>query len=766
MSTTDNDTTCSKEEKDSCDYTMPTTQTHELKNDAAPAVIQDGDTHEEKSTSSWSDTSDLEDIAQSPNEEDTSQGDCSQEDINNGEVQVNKESNTTKPGHVFHPSLQHSDSLVISEIDSQNESDISMNDSEKIGELLATIANATKEVKEKRQKLKQEDCHPEEVSTTASTTATRTTPSPSQHIEEAFTRARSTETQDSGMEESNVSPTQYQQQPQPQPQFQNPYVDVNTPIMMVPSQHLLQQMQVQQMQQQVQQMQMNFIPHQNNPNSGLSSPMYTTATPHALPHPPHAARNVNPVMVHTPSTQNHGRRKMNLRLVEDIHTTMDHNNNEGSKKSIFSRLARRTRTMSIGSHDGDENNNDNQEEAMDGSPHRLKTTQKHGEIAISWYDGTSAMELQDHVRKSVETKLRIGRKKLLLNLCMIDESVEPPEEIVLSPYIPDGSSFLLTFRIKDLTKKWETHINHHRAPPSPSNPPRGLEQELQKQISDVLSSEKSHRRSATSPSRLQVPDISAEGRSMKLNQRNPDTPPVDTQVAPQSKTNDILSQRLEKLNDTLLLLNDEGGWAKEDPNQLKTEKKQVIFVIANYFVLFLSLIAISAEIHERAPEWMAWVDSNITTVQNCATDKDALFQCVSEGNFSGLVASVVLWATQSVATKRFFLFGFDSPKKLWRVVYECCVSSFCWAFSYIFIRRGLNPDTRPNCVRKYWKDAVYGGLAGFNATFMKAVLKNFLPQADEILDVMEHRQVHLFSVLGSFFKPDPGILSHPSLGNP
>jgi|AntRauTorckE5430_2_1112549.scaffolds.fasta_scaffold00207_5 hypothetical protein len=331
-------------------------------------------------------------------------------------------------------------------------------------------------------------------------------------------------------------------------------------------------------------------------------------------------------------------------------------------------------------------------------------------------------------------------------------------EIVLSPYIPDGSSFLLTFRIKDLTKKWEKHLQHHRAPPSPSaapSPPRELEHELQKQISDVLNSEKSHHRSATSPSSLQVPDISTEGPSIQLNQRNID-----------NKTNDILSQRLEKLNDTLLLLNDEGGWAKEDPNQLKTEKKQVIFVIANYFVLFLSLIAISAEIHERAPEWMAWVDSNITTVQNCSTDKDALFQCVSEGNFSGLVASVVLWATQSVATKRFFLFGFDSPKKLWRVVYECCVSSFCWGFSYIFIRRGLNPDTRQNCVRKYWKDAVYGGLAGFNATFMKAVLKNFLPQADEILDVIEHRQVRLFSVLGSFFKAEPGIISHTSLGHP
>jgi len=298
-------------------------------------------------------------------------------------------------------------------------------------------------------------------------------------------------------------------------------------------------------------------------------------------------------------------------------------------------------------------------------------------------------------------------------------------------------------------------MQHHRAPPSPSaalSPPGELEQELQRQISDVLNSKKSHRRNSTSPSRLQIPDISTPNRSnaISLEQRNTSTPPIAT-----SETHDILSQRLEKLNDTLLLLHDEGSWAKEDPNQLKTEKKQVIFVVANYFVLFLSLIVISAEIHERAPEWMAQIDLNISTVQNCATDKDALFQCVSEGNFSGLVASVVLWASESVATKRLFLLGFDSPKKLWRVVYECCVSSFCWGFSYIFIRRGLNPSTRPDCIRIYWKDAVYGSLAGFNAAFMKAVLKNFLPQADEILDVMEHRQVRLFNFLGRLMTSGP-----------
>jgi hypothetical protein len=330
---------------------------------------------------------------------------------------------------------------------------------------------------------------------------------------------------------------------------------------------------------------------------------------------------------------------------------------------------------------------------------------------------------------------------------------------------------LVKFYVKDLSRNWQNHIQHHRAPPSPSaapSPPGELEQELHRQISDVLNAENSHRRHASSPPRLHISSRSSSNRanSPEKVHSNDEDKVVNTDddgASPssrQNEINDILAQRLEKLNDTLLLLHDEGTWAKDDPNILKTEKNQVIFVIANYFVLFLSLIAISAEIHERAPRWMAWIDTNITTVQNCASDKDALFQCVSEGNFSGLIASVVLWASQSVATKRFFLFGFDSPKKLWRVVYECCVTSFCWGFSYIFIRRGLNPDTRSDCVRKYWKDAVYGSLAGFNAAFMKAVLKNLLPQADEILDVMEHRQVRLFNFLGKIFKSIPGGQPH------
>jgi len=180
----------------------------------------------------------------------------------------------------------------------------------------------------------------------------------------------------------------------------------------------------------------------------------------------------------------------------------------------------------------------------------------------------------------------------------------------------------------------------------------------------------------------------------------------------------------------------------------RDEKKQVIFVIANYLVLFLSLIALSAEIQSRLPQWMETVQSNYDSVQNCATNREALTECLANGDFSGLVASFLLWVTQSVAAKRIFLFGFDTPFKLWTVVYEALVSAVCWGTSYLFIRRGLNPNTRSQFLHKYWKDAVYGSLAGFNAAFMKAVLKNLIPQ-EVALEALEGRQLRIFHWLGS-----------------
>lgn len=204
---------------------------------------------------------------------------------------------------------------------------------------------------------------------------------------------------------------------------------------------------------------------------------------------------------------------------------------------------------------------------------------------------------------------------------------------------------------------------------------------------------------------------------------------------------DQVETRLRELAD--LLITDRRARMKFNARRQR-EKRQVIFVLANYFVLFLGLIFVFLQIQALLPNWLAWVETQLENVQKCATDQDALFECVSKGDFSGLVASLILWVSRSAATKRFFLFGFETPKRLWTVVYESAVTAVCWGTSYMLIRRGMNPDTRSNFLRKYWKDAVYGSLAGFNASFMKQVLKNLIPQ-EALEDALQERQLKILS---------------------
>lgn len=479
------------------------------------------------------------------------------------------------------------------------------------------------------------------------------------------------------------------------------------------------------------------VPVQMIKDNGVS-PMLVVANQHLVQHNGQMHASLSSMFTHQtvsdPTSQL--RKKIILRLIEEQDATVNHD----KRKGLFSRVSSfRPRSFSVGTT---QDFGHEEMEMVSSPPKKTVTSIDRGEIQISWYHGTSAVELQDQVRRSVENKLRLGPNTMLMNIRILDDSGNsdgPYEEIVLSPFIPDGSRFILSFRVKDLTKRW-----NNRAPPSPSaapSPPSEMEQLLQEQLNEVK-----HIRHTSLPTSLQVPLMNGNKEPIiplkkKYDVSSTPEPPV---------FQDLLSQKLEKLNDTLLMLHSDGTWEK-DHADAQSEKKQVVFMIANYFVLFLSIVAISAEIHERAPRWVAWVNENVSTVQNCATDKDTLFQCVSDGNFSGLLASIAIWASQSVRAKRLFLFGFDSTSKLWSAVYEAGVSALCWGFSYIFIRRGLNPDTRRDCLRKYWKDAVYGSLAGFNAAFLKAVLKNLMPH-DQVLDVLETRQIRLVSFLKKVFK--------------
>ena len=450
-----------------------------------------------------------------------------------------------------------------------------------------------------------------------------------------------------------------------------------------------------------------------------------------------------------------------------------------------------------------------------------------GYITVSWYDGTGSAELNEHVLRSVRRKLGLSEGITLQDVRIIDESVEPNEEIVLCPYIPDGSVFLLKFSLRDenaerraLEKErlreqeeeaeerrrrayraMESYISE--APESPSAAPSPHPSSLDLvQLRQILTASglvaptaspaaagggaKEIALAAAQNEGPAIPPLSGglgekaaplgETTSIRLTQdetnggaektvsfQSPVKRPgeKDTKEGDEGENKkdnnkgegDKVQDVLRQLSELLGVEDGSDGNHRHrrrhrDRNE---ERKQVVFVLANYFVLFLSLIVISAEIHERAPRWMDWVNTHVDSVQSCSKDSDALYKCVSEGNLAGLVASFIFWITRSAATKNILLFGFDSPQKLWTVVYEALVSALCWGTSYIFIRRGLNPDTRRHFLHKYWKDAIYGSLAGFNAAFLKAVLKNLIPQ-DQVLDALETRQLRVVGWLSNVFR--------------
>jgi hypothetical protein len=347
-------------------------------------------------------------------------------------------------------------------------------------------------------------------------------------------------------------------------------------------------------------------------------------------------------------------------------------------------------------------------------------------------------------------------------------------EIVLSPFIPDGSTFLLRFRTLGpcaKPRKVDRSKSDLSAPDSPSAAPSPIPSTLDLKtlnaqlLSGRLNSLKPPLVNQSKKGRFKAKQSSFDGGDFDADEE------LDSENEKQLKKvedSDTTSKASEHHEDDVMGYNPEdqieirlrqiADLLIEDrksrrSSRVQTEKRQVIFVIANYFVLFLSFIAICAELSARFPPWLNSLEKQLENVQKCSTDQESLFECVSRGDYAGLIASFALVLSRSSATKRFFLFGFETPKKLWAVVYESMVTALCWGFSYIMIRRGMNPDTRVGFLRKYWKDAVYGSLAGFNAAFLKHVLKNLIPQETfeyALQDALQERQLKILSWLPTF----------------
>eukprot|EP00535_Pseudo-nitzschia_heimii_P004595 CAMPEP_0197178028 /NCGR_PEP_ID=MMETSP1423-20130617/3426_1 /TAXON_ID=476441 /ORGANISM="Pseudo-nitzschia heimii, Strain UNC1101" /LENGTH=900 /DNA_ID=CAMNT_0042627673 /DNA_START=35 /DNA_END=2737 /DNA_ORIENTATION=- len=464
-----------------------------------------------------------------------------------------------------------------------------------------------------------------------------------------------------------------------------------------------------------------------------------------------------------------GKRKIHLHLWESVSSMMQPEPSRflsfRRKKGTFRRPSQTTPISELSQNDHTSKNDKNESD--------INHWADRGTLTVSWYEGTNSLELQEHVQNSVIRKLCLGSTTKLLNFRVLDESSDPPEEIVLSPYIPNGSSLVVRFSIRDggdLTPpKYTRFSDYNSGPPdSPSAAPSPYPTSVDlnglglnaNQLALLDSRLKSLRfpqvegTGANSRGKLQAKNgrklqQSKQTQSEKKSSKDDE----DEEDGSNSKESafevaslhpeDQIQKSLREI--TGLLLREREGRHPYVPRQ---EKRQVVFVLANYFVLFLSLIAISAELQARAPDWHAAMEQQLKNVHNCSKDKESLFTCVENGDMAGLVASVILWLSRSAATKRIFLLGFGSSNKLWTAVYESLVTAICWGFSYMFIRRGMNPDNNRDFLRRYWKDAVYGSLAGFNAAFMKQVLKNLIPQ-EAIEDALQERQLKILSWLPS-----------------
>lgn len=464
----------------------------------------------------------------------------------------------------------------------------------------------------------------------------------------------------------------------------------------------------------------------------------------------------------TPSSK----RSIRLELVEDHKASEKPHKREGSILSSFSlRRSYRPRSGSFGSFNPlgasesapktqqghspvlvSKNNKSNSDRNSNSSQlqHPLSKEVSKGSITVSWYDGTTTAELQEHVRISIIRKLG----KDVENIRLLDYGQEHPDdestEVVLSPHIPSGSKFIVKYTpappptpVRTVYKYGEQAPDSPSAAltPSPSVPNLNLDAADNAPIYRSISTS---RRSIDFINGQQTGAIQEE---IDGSHSAPSSPPL------------LPNAKGKTLSTTTTSISTSRGSVKEKVVVVQATqtqiKRHVIFMMANYFVLFLSIIAISAELHERAPKWM---NEQLSQVHACAVDRDTLFECVSNGNISGLIASIALWMSKTKITSRIFLFGFRTRNELWTVVYESFVTSFCWGFSYLFIRRGLNPDTQQNFLGKYWKDCVYGSLAGFNAAFMKAVLKNLIPKEAVEEVFMETQQLSIINIIGRLFK--------------
>jgi hypothetical protein len=127
------------------------------------------------------------------------------------------------------------------------------------------------------------------------------------------------------------------------------------------------------------------LPHSNGGYPGLSTPL-------------------------APSLPAEGKRRIHLRLVEDV--------SKPDQASLFASFRNRSILRK----------NPITTPIDEKAPSRMQSQWvDRGSMTVSWYEGTSSLELQQHVRNSVIRKVHLPGTTKLVDFRIFDDSVDPPE---------------------------------------------------------------------------------------------------------------------------------------------------------------------------------------------------------------------------------------------------------------------------------------------------------------------------------------------------
>jgi hypothetical protein len=175
----------------------------------------------------------------------------------------------------------------------------------------------------------------------------------------------------------------------------------------------------------------NGVPMNINPNVPQSI-VYGYNTHHStIPPPPPTTTNMN-MGVNIRSVSS-GRRKIRLRLQEEIRNTNSTKRRHLRTTSLLGTIRRSsTRMLRFGNTPTQSSLYDDTDDIDTSLPAQLYTTVDRGTVNVGWFDGTSSLDLQQHIRNSVLRKLQLLDNTItdLDDLRILDESVNPPEGIV------------------------------------------------------------------------------------------------------------------------------------------------------------------------------------------------------------------------------------------------------------------------------------------------------------------------------------------------